>query len=227
MTKALFWDFHGTLTTANHLWSGSIYKAFSSIAPNLNISLDLCRSFTCNGFTWDSPDIDYIDKINDKWWDTTLDMFYKKFINSNIDINIAKQVCSILPSIIQDVNNYELYPDAIETLKQVMEKGYGNYLLSNNYPELDDIMDKLGLSQYFNGSIISAKIGYEKPRPEIYDIALKLANNPDTSYMIGDSLRADIEGGHNAKMKTILVHNNTPSNADYSFNDLISIVSIL
>ena len=227
MNKVLFWDFHGTLTTANHLWSSSIYKAFNTVSPQLNISFDLCRSFTSDGFTWDSPDEDYIDKVNDKWWNITLDMFYKKFIKADIDMNIAKQACAILPSIIQDANNYELYPDAISTLKQTIEKGYKNYLLSNNYPELDAVMDKLGLSKYFSGSIISAKVGYEKPRIEIYDMALKLAGNPDICYMIGDSLRADIEGGRNAKMKTILVHNNTPSDADYSFNDLTSIISIL
>lgn len=227
MNKVLFWDFHGTLTTANHLWSGSIYKAFNKVSPELNIPFDLCGSFTRDGFTWDSPDEDYVDKLNAKWWNITLDMFYKKFINANIDISIAKKVCNILPSIIQDVNNYELYPDAISTLKQAIEKGYTNYLLSNNYPELDDVIDKLGLSKYFSGSIISAKVGYEKPRAEIYDIALKLAGNPDISYMIGDSLRADIEGGHNAGMKTILVHNNAPSNADYSFKNLADIIEIL
>lgn len=45
--------------------------------------------------------------------------------------------------------------------------------------------------------------------------------------MIGDNPNADIVGGKNANMKTVLVHNEKNNSADYCFNDLKSILDIL
>ena len=42
--------------------------------------------------------------------------------------------------------------------------------------------------------------------------------------MIGDSVNADIIGGNNAGMTTILVHNGFNKNANYCFDDLHSII---
>ena len=45
-----------------------------------------------------------------------------------------------------------------------------------------------------------------KPYPEIYQYALRKANvEPAKAVMVGDTLRTDIAGGHNAGMKTVLI----------------------
>ena len=49
--------------------------------------------------------------------------------------------------------------------------------------------------------------GYEKPRREIFKYALSQAGNPEVSYMIGDNPIADYQGGLDAGMIPILVHN--------------------
>ena len=61
-----------------------------------------------------------------------------------------------------------------------------------------------------------------KPYAEIYQYALRKANvEPAKAVMVGDTLRTDIVGGHNAGMKTVLI-TGTGMTAD----DLISGVSI-
>ena len=58
-------------------------------------------------------------------------------------------------------------------------------------------------------------------------IELKIANFPDNCYTIGDNPVADIQGGKSAGMKTILVHNDVESAADYSCENLAGIPIIL
>lgn len=45
--------------------------------------------------------------------------------------------------------------------------------------------------------------------------------------MIGDSVNADIIGGNNAGMTTILVHRGNDENADHCVDDLEQIIEIM
>lgn len=45
--------------------------------------------------------------------------------------------------------------------------------------------------------------------------------------MVGDNPNADILGGKQAGLKTVFVHNQNPSQADYTFNTLEQILQIL
>lgn len=44
--------------------------------------------------------------------------------------------------------------------------------------------------------------------------------------MIGDSIHADIAGGNNAGMTTILVHKGYSEKADFCFDDLRSVLGL-
>ena len=54
---------------------------------------------------------------------------------------------------------------------------------------------------------MSGAAGYEKPRKEIYEYAIRMAGNPQVKYMIGDNPVADYEGGLQAGTTPVLVHN--------------------
>ena len=152
---------------------------------------------------------------------------FNDYIRLGVNKNIAKEASQRIRNIIKDVSNYELYPDSVETLKATIKKGHKNVILSNNYPDLIDVIKALGLDKYFDNFVVSAVVGYDKPRPEIFKIAKKLYSNDTEFIMVGDNVYADIKGGNNAGMKTILVHNGQDSNADYCFDDLKSILEVL
>ena len=77
-------------------------------------------------------------------------------------------------------------------------------------------MNKLGLNEYFDGCVVSALLGYDKPRREIFNYARKLAGNPARCIMVGDNPVDDIRGAKNAGFNTILVNNRHPEyNGDY------------
>ena len=120
-----------------------------------------------------------------------------------------------------------LYEEAEGVLGRCKQAGYKNYILSNNFPELPEIIKKLGIAEYFNGYIVSANVGYEKPRIELFQHAMRIADNPQQCFMIGDNPIADVQDGKNAGMKTILVNNSSAGEADYRCEKLDEILKVL
>ena len=225
--KVIFWDFDGTLVHSNHLWSGSVYHALKQVCPDTDVEFAEIRKHMAHGFTWHTPNEDYSDITGDKWWEHMNAYFYSCYIALGVPADIAESATKNIRNIIKRKENYTLYPDAISTLKALKDKGFTNALLSNNYPDLQEVLEKLGIYDLFDSAIISAQVGYDKPRKEIFEIAKNLYPNTDAFYMVGDSVTADIIGGNNAGLTTILVHRGYDENADYCADELSQIPEIL
>lgn len=225
--STICWDFDGTLVYSNSLWSRSLHKALLTVDPDSTISYQQIRTITASPiFSWNHPDEGYQGLTAEHWWQKLNDHTADGFCRLGASDVAAKQAVCLIRDIIRQPQNYELYPDAIHTLRTVKERGHCNVLLSNNYPELGEILDALGLTPYLDGVVISAIEGYEKPRKELFDIAKR--RFPDVKYyMIGDNPIADIEGGHLAEMTTVLVHRTNRGHADYRFDDLHSVLSVI
>lgn len=217
--SVIFWDFDGTLVHSNSLWSNSVYTALLDFLPDTDVKFTDIRKCMAKGFTWHTPDNDYSSLTYDKWWEFMTDKIYNDYISLGVNADISDLASSRVRSIIKRKENYIIYYDAVETLKLSLNKGNTNVILSNNYPDLDEVLDELNLTQFFDRIIVSACVGYDKPRKEVFDIAKSYY--PDNDYiMIGDSVNADIIGGKNAGMTTILVHKGFSSQADYCFDNL-------
>ena len=153
--------------------------------------------------------------------------FEKSYIFLGIDPESAKIAAEKVRNLIKNPENYHLYPDALDTLQKAESAGCINLLLSNNYPDLGEVMDALGLTPYFRRSIISGAVGYDKPRSEIFALAKAHFPGNYRFLMIGDNPVADIRGGKAARMTTVLVHKGQDAQADYCFDNLSEIMNIL
>ena len=192
------------------------------------VSPDEISEMFHSGYSWHTPDITYTDRVGYTWWEDLFLHFRPYFLKSGISDREADDIDRIFREKILDPENYLLYEDAKETLRLCGEKGYYNYILSNNYPELEEVVKALGLGTYFEGYVVSAAIGYEKPRPEIFEYAKKTAEYPGLCVMIGDNPRADILGGIAANMHAILVHSDESHfGEDFSVKELSEIPDIL
>lgn len=223
----IYWDFDGTLTYSNPLWSNSVYNALKEIAPNNNVEFADIRKCMASGFTWHSPDNDYSSIKNDEWWNFMNDKIRRDCISFGVDEVTATRAALLVRKIIKRVENYTLYPDAISVLKALHAGGNKNIILSNNHPDLIEVIEALEISEFFDDYIISAVEGYDKPRAELFERAKSLNIENLPMYMIGDSKRADILGGNNAGMTTILVHNGYCEEADYCCESLKKILDII
>lgn len=226
MDTVVFWDFDGTLVHSGPLWSSSVYKALKETDSNTQVLFEDVRKHMAYGFTWHTPDEDYRSLIGDKWWNFMNRHFYSTYIKLGVDDGTAQIAAGKVRNIIKKQENYTLYDDALGVLIQLKKSGVKNVLLSNNYPELEEVLGKLGLTEYLDGIIVSALEGYDKPRAELFEIAKD--RFPAAKYfMIGDSVSADVIGGKNAGMTTVFVHGGWNENADYCCDDLRDIVDLI
>lgn len=211
MGKTLFWDFDGTLTYSPHLWSITMYDALKKQMPEYEGTVDDIRAVASGKVcSWDTRQKDYSEILGMKWWDFTERRFYEKYLELGICEKTARKAAASVHQEIIDPRRYGLYDDTLWALEESRRRGYKNYIISNNYPEMDEVMEKLGILQYFDDLIVSANVGIDKPDPGIFQIALERAGNPEECWMIGDNPRADMQGARSVGMHTILVHRDVP-----------------
>lgn len=222
----IFWDFDGTLVYSNSLWSTTVFNSLKEIAPTDKTEFSQIRKCMASGFTWHTPNEDYRNLINNKWWEYINKKIALDYISLGIDKKTAYAATQLVRKNIKNIENYTLYSDSIQALDKAIQKGHTNVILSNNYPDLEEVLDKLNLIKFFDNIIVSANYGYDKPRKELFDIAKSLYPNQDY-IMVGDNVNADIIGGKNSAMKTVLVHKGYNINADYCTDNLIDIFNIL
>jgi HAD superfamily hydrolase (TIGR01549 family) len=90
----------------------------------------------------------------------------------------------------------------LETLSQRYRLG----VVSNFYGNLEGACESSGLAPLFGAMADSQRIGAEKPDPAIFQAALtELEAKPETTVMVGDSLRRDYEGARRSGMRFIWI----------------------
>lgn len=101
-------------------------------------------------------------------------------------------------------NKTKLFPKTIETLEYLKKSGYNMYLLTNGFVEVQKVKIRdSNLEPYFKSMITSEEAGYQKPRKEIFEYALKIVKAEKADcLMIGDDLESDIEGAQNFGIDT-------------------------
>jgi putative hydrolase of the HAD superfamily len=74
-----------------------------------------------------------------------------------------------------------------ELIKELKDKGYKIYLLSNAGFNQHDYWEKIPASKYFDGKVVSCDVGEVKPFKEIYEALYKKFNiKPEESFFIDD-----------------------------------------
>jgi len=69
---------------------------------------------------------------------------------------------------------------------------------------MDPALEKLGLDGFFDATIASVDVGYQKPDPEIFQLAFRrLGLNAEEAIMVGDNPTSDIQGAHDLGMCTV------------------------
>ena len=111
---------------------------------------------------------------------------------------LGEPVCRILED---DSVPRVVRPDAKETLKALSERGYHLGVISNNMSryQVFDGLERYGLRSYLRDITVSAVVGFVKPNPEIFRIALRqMQADPAETLYVGDSCWADMYGAANA-----------------------------
>lgn len=88
-----------------------------------------------------------------------------------------------------------------ETIRLLSNK-YKLGIMTNGYTDSQaSRLEASGLACYFQSVIVSEAVGYRKPAPEIFKIALKaLQVQPSKVLFVGDSISHDYQGAVNAEI---------------------------
>ena len=104
---------------------------------------------------------------------------------------------------------WTLYPETIETLSALSERGFVLDVISNFDSRLFAILEGLGIASRFDSVVISSQVGYAKPAPEIFQAALGLHRlKAEEAVHVGDSPDKDAAGASTAGLTGVLLDRN-------------------
>jgi HAD superfamily hydrolase (TIGR01662 family) len=103
-------------------------------------------------------------------------------------------------------HHFEMYDDVAAVLKELWSEGYVLGVISNSHRSLDSFKEHFKLNELISTAVSSAEHGYMKPHRSIFETALEQARvGAQESLMVGDSLKADIEGALAVGMRAVLL----------------------
>lgn len=135
----------------------------------------------------------------------TLEKALEKFGFKNIPLEILENAVDIFFAYEEKLA--ATFPGVISVLERLKALRYKMAVISNATCGrlIKRGLINRGLIQFFDGVIVSADVGFRKPHPRIYEIALEsLKLTPAESVMIGDMVEIDLTGAKKLGMYTIL-----------------------
>lgn len=109
--------------------------------------------------------------------------------------------------------------DGIEDLLLYLSDKYKIFTASNGIYEMqENRLKKSNLDKYFDNIFVSDKIGFEKPDKKFFQKIMDLTKfSNDDLIMIGDSIKSDIIGAKNSKIKSIYLNKEDKKISDKNF----------
>lgn len=104
------------------------------------------------------------------------------------------------------VSNWHIFPDVMPALDELRSRGLKIGAVSNWVWQLPELMHSLKLVSHFDFIAASARVGFEKPHPEIFRYALREAGvRPEEAIHVGDHLDADVSGAQGMGISAVLI----------------------
>lgn len=100
---------------------------------------------------------------------------------------------------------FEAYEDAAPALARLGELGLRAICVSNWDYDLPAVLERVGLSESFDGVVTSASAGSRKPEPAVFEVALEAAGcEAAEAIHVGDST-ADVVGARGAGIDVLRI----------------------
>jgi putative hydrolase of the HAD superfamily len=106
----------------------------------------------------------------------------------------------------RDERHWRLYPEVRDVLPALRERGLRLIVVSNWDSSLPGLLERLGVTPFLDGLVVSASFGASKPARAIFDEAVRLAGVPAAEALhVGDSLEEDYLAARAAGLQALLV----------------------
>jgi putative hydrolase of the HAD superfamily len=135
------------------------------------------------------------------------DLVYRMFLaEMGIPDGEHERLVRALYERFRSLASYRLHPDALPTLERLDKMGVTLGLISNFEDWLEQLLETLEISHFFDVTVISGIEGVEKPDTRIFEIALERAGvEASRSVYVGDNPVFDAEPAREAGMIPVLI----------------------
>ena len=216
--KLLIWDFDGTLGyREGGAWTESLFEVVQREVPGSGVTHEQLRIHTQSGFPWLVPEEPHLHlSTAELWWAALEETFARAYRRVGFEAGQAQALARKVRSTYLNPARWRRFDDVVPVLDALTAAGWTHVILSNHVPELPDILRAVGLTAHFARVFNSADLGYEKPHPRIFELALdemhvgEIDRRAGDVWMIGDSYRADVLGAEGVGIRAILVRRRHP-----------------
>jgi putative hydrolase of the HAD superfamily len=228
----VFLDAGYTLFTANP----SPSKYYHQVCTRHGVEVTLEQMIEAMRGVWlehvlpemNDPKADFVcsdDEDRQWWWN------YDSMVFARLGIAREKRA-EIFDEIYQffaEPKAWELYPDTLESLERLKSNGLSLAIVSNWNSSLKKVVDGLRLTGYFEFILASAEVGWKKPSPKIFEIALERASaEPARVVHVGDTYQTDVLGARKAGIRGIMLDRRGGTHHDHEvIKDLSELYPLL
>jgi HAD superfamily hydrolase (TIGR01549 family) len=200
VTRAIFFDVDFTLIFPGPTFQGEGYARFCAAE---GVAIDAARfdeAVAAASFI--------LDEVEEQVYDPNLFVHYTATIVEHMGGRGAGVVRAAERIYAEWATNhhFEIYDDVAPVLATLASKGFILGAISNSHRSLDAFKAHFNLDAVLRTTISSAEHGFLKPHPSIFEAALAHAQvDASQALMVGDSLKADIEGARAVGMRGVLL----------------------
>lgn len=105
--------------------------------------------------------------------------------------------------------SFNPYPESERVMEEIRGMGFGIYAVSNWDVLLGEVLSDLGWSHYFDGVVVSALVGVEKPERGIFEEALRVSGRErsrERVVHVGNDPVSDVLGASRAGIGVAFVN---------------------
>ncbi len=217
----LFLDVGDTLIRAHPSWAG-VYRQ-GLLEAGIDVSeKDLERALlqeTQTGAWWNLEDP--FEPTEDNSWQRII-AFDTAVLKRAGPADLAPDVFKKIEDAFARRSAWYVYPDVMPALDALRANEFRLCVISNFVWGGPELLHDLELASHFESLVVSARVGFQKPNPGIFTVALERMNvTPDNAWHVGDSYRADVVGARRVGINGVLIDRsgNDPARAREQYED--------
>ena len=206
LVRAVFFDFFDTLI----YWAQPLHITIRRIAERYQLDLDWsrypeARRIMEQSYESSDPTVGVLENIQRQF--DACGAFLQLLGVRDMLEQITWEVLQYEHALFSR-NNAALYDDVVPLLEQLQQAGLAMAIVSNWDTTLHNMVDELGISDYFDAIVAShdQRVQSAKPDHGIFEYALQALDvSPAEVIHVGDSYESDIVGAGTSQIRAVLL----------------------
>jgi HAD superfamily hydrolase (TIGR01549 family) len=202
--EVIFFDLGDTLMRAHPSWAG-VYRQVL-----LEHAIDVAEDDLASALVKATRDGDW---MSEDPFEATAEASFARICDfdrralSELGVkDVSADLFARIEQAFVDRSSWFVFPDVVPAVEAISAAGIRMGMISNWVWGAPELLHDVDLARHFDGLAISARVGYMKPNPRIFEHALEqLGATPAASIHVGDSYAADVVGARRVGMTPVLI----------------------